>query len=607
MQNKQFSLRVEDSRVLALSHPGDPCGMNWVEGATPWGTCVLPEGVTAEVERCFTPEGNLSEKYVFTNATDFDVFIPRGGLGIYTPFNDNYQDAATCMTRRCHAHLWCGGGTSYVCALRMNGEGPHLGLVLREGSLDAYSVERDDQPPHASNDRGDFILHPAAAHLLPGERLTVRWELFWHNGMDDFYETLAGLPSCHRIESDFYTYFSGEEITVTVDGKPETLPALPPGEHCVTRGDTWARLFVAEPLAALTRKRCRYIAERQQFSREGSRLDGAYLAYDAETGTPVYDHARDDINGGRERVAMGILVAKHLQDSDDAGLRASLRRYRDYILRELFNAETGEVCNDVGYDNGWRRIYNNPWFAVFFLELFKLDRNPDDLSHMAACLLDYYRHGGERFYAINIPVSESLALLRQAGRDDAADILLGHFRAQAEFFIQSGRDYPAHEVKYEQSIVAPACVFLCELCAVTGEARYRMEAKKQLDILSLFNGRQPDHRLYEAAIRHWDGYWFGKNRLFGDTFPHHWSTLTGNAYWRYAEIAGDAAYLKKAEHSFRNTLSLFKPDGGASCAGLYPFRVNDRRGEYYDPLANDQDWALYHILKYMDRMSGHRV
>ncbi len=61
----------------------------------------------------------------------------------------------------------------------------------------------------------------------------------------------------------------------------------------------------------------------------------------------------------------------------------------------------------------------------------------------------------------------------------------------------------------------------------------------------------------------------------------------------------------------RNILSLFDPDGSAHCAALLPYSVTmlyedgsvaeeRRRGEYSDPWANDQDWALYLILRIFD-------
>jgi hypothetical protein len=51
--------------------------------------------------------------------------------------------------------------------------------------------------------------------------------------------------------------------------------------------------------------------------------------------------------------------------------------------------------------------------------------------------------------------------------------------------------------------------------------------------LEAFNGNQPDVHLYDIGIRHWDGYWFGKNELLGDTMPHYWSALTAIAFQRY--------------------------------------------------------------------------
>lgn len=71
------------------------------------------------------------------------------------------------MIRRCHTHIFCGGEASYVMALRMGGQAPHLGLMVTAGSISSYSTERDEGA--LSNDRGDFILHPVIEPLKPGE------------------------------------------------------------------------------------------------------------------------------------------------------------------------------------------------------------------------------------------------------------------------------------------------------------------------------------------------------------------------------------------------------------------------------------------------------
>ena len=116
-------------------------------------------------------------------------------------------------------------------------------------------------------------------------------------------------------------------------------------------------------------------------------------------------------------------------------------------------------------------------------------------------------------------------------------------------------------------------------------------------MLDLFNGMQPDYRLYEAAIRHWDGYWFGKRRNYGDTFPHYWSVLTGNVFELYGTLTGNTDFLNRAEDSRRAILPAFFTDGRASCAYVFPYSINGQRGEFYDPYANDQDWGLYFYLK----------
>ena len=75
--------------------------------------------------------------------------------------------------------------------------------------------------------------------------------------------------------------------------------------------------------------------------------------------------------------------------------------------------------------------------------------------------------------------------------------------------------------------------------------------------MELFNGKQADYHLFENAIRHWDGYWFGKYECYGDTFPHYWSTLSGDVFASYAQITGDKSYEHKAKASLRGCLNLF--------------------------------------------------
>ena len=120
--------------------------------------------------------------------------------------------------------------------------------------------------------------------------------------------------------------------------------------------------------------------------------------------------------------------------------------------------------------------------------------------------------------------------------------------------------------------------------------------------MELFNARQPHYLQYEVAIRHWDGYWFGKKRQYGDTYPHYWSALTGNAYRLWHRISNDDKYHKMSEDSLRGVLSLFFPDGGASCAYIFPVTINGELGQRFDDYANDQDWGMYFYMVSLDEL-----
>jgi hypothetical protein len=215
-------------------------------------------------------------------------------------------------------------------------------------------------------------------------------------------------------------------------------------------------------------------------------------------------------------------------------------------------------------------------------------------------LKSFYEQNGANFYPIGLPVTEMLGALQKEGLSDEYADIMSCFMKHGETMLGRGIHYPPHEVNFEQSIVAPAADTMCRLFQTTRDERYLIDAAKHIGVLELFNGRQPDWHLYETAIRHWDGFWFGKRRLYGDTFPHYWSALTARCYEAYAGITGDARYLARAEASYRSVLGMIMPDGRASCAYLFPITVNGQRGEYFDPYANDQDWGLYFYLVHQD-------
>lgn len=618
--------------MVELINPNDPYQMNWIEGDTPWGTVRVPKGIS--VRTVSERHGDtIQERYVFTNDTQWTIFTELTDIAIYATFNDDYVGTPLCMVNRCHAHIWCGENCSYVMGLRMGGAAPHLGLVLTEGSLSGYSVERDASKN--SSDRGDFLLHPAPVVLMPNESFAIGWTLFWHSGKENFYKKITRYaPRFIMVSAEQYVVFSGEPIrisitpgisamaehvSVTRNGDPVPFiladgciqiqeTARQPGELrydiCADGVKTHCSLLVMPELEELVRARCRYIAEKQQYHNPQDSLDGAYLVYDTEEEHLFYDHADANCNSGRERLGMGILLARYLQTHKDPAIEESLKKYVAFVERELFDPKTGMVYNDCCRELGRNRMYNYPWVSVLYVELYRLYGRREHALYAYRALRAYYNQNGDYFYGNEIPLYALLDCLKQAGMTEQWQETLAWMERHCQYILSVGSNYPAHEVKYEQSIVAPAAYIMLQAYAVTRKPEYLEGAREHLKNLELFNGEQPDYHLYEVAIRHWDGYWFGKRKLLGDTFPHYWSALTGNVYALYAELTGETDYAVKAEKSFRGVLSLFFADGSASCAYLYPVSVNGKLTRCFDPYANDQDWGLYDLLRYLDGLHG---
>lgn len=221
-EKKQYEFIIkEDSekRLDFLGSRGDPARMNWVQGNRKWGTVICPDTLAVKTERHLTENGSLQESYRFTNISAFPVIPQITDTGIYVTFHDNYEAAAECMERRCHTHLFCGEEASYIQAFRMGGRPPHLGLKLLKGSIVSYSIERDEEK--RSDDRGDFILHPAFPVIEPGKTAEIAWELFWFEDQKDFEDKLLEEGNFPLVMTENVTFFPGEEMCfhICVHGK----------------------------------------------------------------------------------------------------------------------------------------------------------------------------------------------------------------------------------------------------------------------------------------------------------------------------------------------------------------------------------------------------
>jgi hypothetical protein len=567
-------------------------------------------------------QGDLIEEYVFVNKGDRVAYL--SDVSINTPFNDNYPDAETCYASRANAHIWAAGSASYVHAVRMGAYAPHLGLVLTEGALQGYEIKERARDKGMSNTRGVIALNPVDMALQPQESHTLSWRIFRHDGNEDFYGKILEYGSVAG-SSDRYVYEAGDTVNVEFKAKNriktpkmlmngEDIPFVVENNRVTAQypvakegnmifrlqydGDktAYVECLAVSGIDKLIKKRTGFIMNNQQLNNKEDLRDGAYMVYDNDTDRIYLNDTPNanpvDRDEGRERHGMGVLLALQYQATKDEKIKESLLKYSAFVHR-LHDREY-RLWSDAGRTSR-NRAYNYPWAANYYFEMFNVTGDKQFLKDAYGILKALYRQFGHGFYAIDVPV-KGYYLLKNNGFEDEAESLLEDFRQTAEIYLKNGWRYPGSEVNYEQSIVAPSIIHLLRMYAVTRDERYLKGAEEQLPLLEAFAGLQPSYRLNEIAVRHWDGYWFGKQEFWGDTFPHYWSTLSALAYSLYAECTGRESWQKRAENIVRNNLCLFFEDGKASCAYIYPLRVNGEKAKFYDSYANDQDWAMYYYF-----------
>ncbi|MCI1978449.1 MAG: hypothetical protein LKJ44_01835 [Bifidobacteriaceae bacterium] len=631
---------------MKVQFSADPYKMNWIRPDYEYAKVRHPSRLRAQVKNCWKGD-ELTTTVILKNFTDKPVLASLKDISISLPLEDRYAESRISETLRCNVQIFCGGTSSYVLARRMGGEPPHLGLILTEGSLEKYSVERNTEL--GSNDRGCFLLHPSAMEVLPGEERRISWVIFPCSSVEDFYYQAAHRAKFLVAQWSRYILFPSEKSTLTIhpsfrpkelkvngisvdevssedgifsytfeadpsSGGGEQVFEVTADEHtCITK------IFIAPEFSQLVRNRCLFIADKQQYKGADDHLDGALVAYDTEEQHQYFrggdQRVRDqdsDYNAGRERVGMGVLLAFYLEtlkrekqvdisnlepNSEEFRILRALLQYERFIERELLDVDSGHVYNDMIHDDHPKRLYNAPWFALFYLRLFGVDGQSRWLDIAVRIVRCYYEEYGYHVYPIEMPMMQMCAALSEAGRKDEEEEMKSLFLDHASVIAERGVDYPPSEVIFEQASVGSAAFILLQAYILSGDKKYVQAVQEQLKVLNTFNGIQPDYHLNEVAIRHWDDYWFGKRKVYGDTFPHYWSAISGSVFSLYSEIIGDSSYRDRAEKSLRAVIPLFFSDGSASCAYVFPYSVNGMRGEFFDEFANDQDWGLYMLLR----------
>jgi hypothetical protein len=500
-------------------------------------------GLELRVVRRF---GDLwTEDYELRNVSDEPVTV--GSLAISTPWRDLYSSSRESLRRAVHAHVWTGGGDSWVWAVPMDGSGPGLGLRLTGGELWAYSVESRD-PRIGSNARGHLYLHVTdharAPHAMGGQREVVvapgqatgwSWQLGWYDDLADFH---AGhVP---MVDADPLAAEVGESIVLRLGpgvSGPITVTSAEAGVRYfeVTDGANTSRiaLLFHPPLREIVEKRVRFVLDRQRPVELAGSRRFAFVPYDTGSGLRVSAGNWRDWSDGRERVGMAVLLqaTRDRGWGDAAELTEALAGYEQFVVEHLVAAD-GTVREDSWHPEV--RLYNFPWFARFLLGQGDIDR--------AVRILDrYYELGGSHFLAFDLgPLLVELAdRLAAADRPGDAARMREHLLLHARTFVEYGDDLPAHEVNYEQSMVAPLLELLIAAHRIAPEEIAAEELTRRLPWLTAFAADQPDVRLRHVAIRHWDGYWFGALRLWGDVFPHYWSALSAVVYLDWPADVGE--------------------------------------------------------------------
>lgn len=582
---------------------------------------VYSNGVlNVRVERFFDSEGNLREKFIFKNEAYADLFLCEHNCSIEIPFDDRYTFADDCLVHNCNTHIWCGLDTTYVNALKMGESENNLGLSVINGSFDSYSMNCCK-----GNDRGIFLLNLSLTCLKQNEEAAIEWVIFKHKGKQDFNLKALNYPHFIKINSDAYTVFGNESINFTADFGSDIksvrvytenfeIPFTVKNNRIYVNynpektGDyrifteingikTFADFTVKTDFETLVKNRIDFIVSRQQYIKSGSSLDGAYLIYDNAKNHMIFEDCIPDHNASAERVGMGLLIAKYLQTHKNDKYKRSLDKYIEFIIREIYDEETGYVYGTVGKNQDRIRLYNAPWISMLFTEMYLLEKDGKYLDRVMKLFRIYYSIGGDKFYPNGISILRTLNAFKTAGRQSDFDELYAMFRRHVDNMVKNGTSYPKHEVNYEQTIVSPAATFISEFAIISGEEKYLNAAKIHIETLDRFSGEQPSCHMNEIPIRYWDDYWFGKSMQYGDTFPHYWSCLTARSFNDYYKASKVKKYSEKATECIKNCMCLFTDDGRGSAAYIYPYKTNERSGEKFDDWANDQDFALYFALE----------
>lgn len=589
-------------------------------------------GLEVSCSRSTDTDGSLCERYEWKNVSKSALHLRK--IDVHTPFNDNYLPTWAIKSLRCHAHVWTGGSSAWVCAMRIGGAGPHLGLAVTEGSITAYELKKRGLKFGSSEVRGVIALSPPDVDLAPGETTSVAWKVFAHRGKREFLEKVREIGGVTAAASDWLVT-EKEPAVVVFEAKDAGLLAgasvscadaeietrfrngrlfarcsyARDGELKVVcrygnGRQTWAELIARRDPAELVLNRAKFIVERQVYRGEpGDPHNDALVPYLNTAKSQYLDWMQPpgkrlgaNHNDARERVGMGVFLAMLEQRSPDPKRRAVLDRYATFCRERLQSEDYRTWCSPL--HTAYDRYYNYPWVAEFYTEWYKIIRDPKWMRHAFGTQMYGYSHIG-RLPLVESPEHETVVKLREAGLVKEADELLAVYRRHKDMIMRDGRSFS--EVNFAPEMCGALVCQFAGMWKLTGDRRYLEYALQEcLPMLEACMGPQPSWHSHDIGLHHWDGFWFGIRRCWGDTLPHDWNGSGADSLSLVADMTGDESYRRRARSIVRQLLGLFDSDGHAGCAWVLPDRVDGEAARFRDPLANDQDWALVYYLRQFD-------
>ena len=187
----------------------------------------------------------------------------------------------------------------------------------------------------------------------------------------------------------------------------------------------------------------------------------------------IFEDCIVDHNASRERIGMGLLLAKYLQNHKNERYYEALNKYVKFVKREWYGEETGYVYTVLGKDGNQLRLYDMPWVAMLFAEMYYLTKEKVYLSDILKLFEVYYKIGGKKFYPNAVSILRIADVFKCAEMKKEYERLIELFKGHVSNMVTNGTSYPKHEVNYEQTIVAPAATIVSEFAELSSDEKYK--------------------------------------------------------------------------------------------------------------------------------------